>query len=215
MFCDFIGIVEHNNCFIVGKIQLPKKTIMKNQSTIKLMLLGAGLILITTGSAQRNERSANNGRNDRIIRYQRPQQRNNYYTAPRTSITIGRSNYPRSYYGKNYYTANYGRYYPHSALNIGFRFNMLPTGYWPMQYRGNSIYYYNGAFMRPYNNYYEIVDAPIGAEVPNIPSDARIMQIDGRNYYESNGCFFQKIIHPDGEVWYRVMGKNGRLETDF
>ena len=83
-----------------------------------------------------------------------------------------------------------------------------------MNYGGNPYYYYNGAFMRPYNNYYEIVEAPLGAEVPALPIDARPVVINDIKFYEINGNFFKKVFHSNGETWYRVVGKNGRLETD-
>jgi hypothetical protein len=34
------------------------------------------------------------------------------------------------------------------------------------------------------------------------------------NYYEVNGNFFRKSMHNNGEIWWRVVGKNGRLDTD-
>jgi hypothetical protein len=83
-----------------------------------------------------------------------------------------------------------------------------------MNYGGSPYYYYNGAFMRPYNNYYQIVEAPIGAEVPSLPIDASPVVINDIKYYEINGNFFKKVYHSNGETWYRVVGKNGRLETD-
>jgi hypothetical protein len=84
-----------------------------------------------------------------------------------------------------------------------------------MNFGGYPYYYYNGSFMRNYNNFYEIVEAPIGAEVPSLPIDARPIVINDIKYYEINGNFFKKVYHSNGETWYRVVGKNGRLETDF
>jgi hypothetical protein len=92
---------------------------------------------------------------------------------------------------------------------------MLPAGYLSMNFGGYPYYYYNGAFMRPYNNYYEIVEAPLGAEVPSLPIEARPVVINDIKYYEVNGNFFKKVYHANGETWYRVVGKNGRLETDW
>jgi hypothetical protein len=142
--------------------------------------------------------------------------RNVYMERPRTSVSIGIGNgYGRGYAGGGggYYSP-YASHYISPRFTLGFRFNLLPMGYWSMNFGGYPYYYYNGSFMRNYNNYYEIVEAPIGADVPSLPIDARPVVINDIKYYEINGNFFKKVYHENGETWYRVVGKNGRLETD-
>jgi hypothetical protein len=210
---------------------------MKNNTTQKAVLMGISILLFSASYSfaqrgwgnnhERNERHERNDRDDhheyrereehheRMENYDR---RNDYYERPRTSVSIGIGNG----YGYGYGNARGGGYYsPYPShytsprFTLGFRINLLPMGYWSMNYGGNPYYYYNGAFMRPYNNCYQIVEAPIGAEVPSLPIDARAVVIDDIKYYEINGNFFKKVYHGNGETWYRVMGKNGRLETDM
>jgi hypothetical protein len=183
------------------------------------------------GGRDRNEhqdRNVQQGRNEQIERndyrdrdehreshaYLAP--RANYYERPRTSVSIGIGNgYGYGYSGAGAYYSPYSSHYISPRFALGFRFNLLPMGYLSMNWGGNPYYYYNGSFMRNYNNYYEIVEAPIGAEVPSLPIDARPVEINDIKYYEINGNFFKKVYHENGETWYRVVGKNGRLETEY
>jgi hypothetical protein len=141
--------------------------------------------------------------------------RENYYQRPRTSVSIGIGNgYAYGHSGGGAYYSPYASHYISPRFALGFRFNILPMGYLSMNWGGYPYYYYNGSFMRNYDNYYEIVEAPLGAEVPSLPIDARPVVINDIKYYEINGNFFKKVYHENGETWYRVVGKNGRLETD-
>lgn len=142
--------------------------------------------------------------------------RANYYERPRTSVSIGIGNgYAYGHSGGGAYYSPYSSHYISPRFALGFRFNLLPMGYLSMNWGGYPYYYYNGSFMRNYDNYYEIVEAPIGAEVPSLPIDARPVVINDIKYYEINGNFFKKVYHENGETWYRVVGKNGRLDTDY
>jgi len=212
---------------------------MKNSTTQKAVLIGISLILFSAsysfaqrGWGNEHERnSRNNGRNEYHERNEHEERnefrgreehhisheyiapRENYYERPRTSVNIGIGN-SYGYSGDGAYYSPYASHYISPRFTLGFRFNLLPMGYMSMNFGGNPYYYYNGAFMRPYNNYYQIVEAPIGAEVPSLPIDARPIVINDIKYYEINGNFFKKVYRSNGETWYRVVGKNGRLETD-
>lgn len=162
------------------------------------------------------ERHESRDRDDRRESHAYVAPRANYYERPRTSVSIGIGNgYGYGYSGAGAYYSPYSSHYISPRFALGFRFNLLPMGYLSMNWGGNPYYYYNGSFMRNYNNYYEVVEAPIGAEVPSLPIDARPVVINDIKYYEINGNFFKKVYHENGETWYRVVGKNGRLETDY
>lgn len=213
---------------------------MKNSITQKAILIGVSLLLFSAnysfaqrgwgnGSRERNERDEHRDRDrdrheyrereDRFENHVYTAPRYNYYERPRTSISIGIGNglgigYSNGYPGAGVYYSPYSSHYISPRFALGFRINLLPMGYWSMNYGGYPYYYYNGSFMRNFNNYYEIVEAPIGAEVPSLPIDARPVVVNDIKYYEINGNFFKKVYHSNGETWYRVVGKNGRLETD-
>jgi hypothetical protein len=38
--------------------------------------------------------------------------------------------------------------------------------------------------------------------------------INGEKFYELNGTYYKDEIRNNGELWYRVMGKNGVVNTD-
>lgn len=80
---------------------------------------------------------------------------------------------------------------------------------------GNPYYYANGIFYRPSANTrdYEVVQAPVGAEVPSLPAETKTMVIDGEKFYSLNGTYFKDVVKPNGELWYKVAGKNGVLNT--
>ena len=207
---------------------------MKNSTTQKATLIGIGLLLFSTTNsfAQRGRDNGNHERNEREERHEYRERderrethayvapRASYYERPRTSVSIGIGNGFGYGYGNGYpsarsYYSPYSSHYISPRFALGFRFNLLPMGYMSMNWGGNPYYYYNGSFMRNYNNYYEVVEAPIGAEVPSLPIDARPIVINDIKYYEINGNFFKKVYRENGQTWYRVVGKNGRLETDY
>ena len=206
---------------------------MKNNTTQKAVLMGISILLFSMSysfaqrgwgnNQERNERHERNEREERHEYREREEhrermgnydRRNIYAERPRTSVSIGIGNV-YGYPSRGGYYSPYASHYTSPRFTLGFRFNLLPMGYWSMNFGGYPYYYYNGAFMRNYNDYYEIVEAPIGAEVPSLPADARAMIINDNKYYEINGNFFKKVYHRNGEIWYRVVGKNGRIETDL
>jgi hypothetical protein len=132
---------------------------------------------------------------------------------PEPYISLNFGGYPYYYSGGLFYQP-YGSSFQLIAPPFGIRVGFLPQGYWPLNWGGYPYYYYNGIFYRPDNREYEVVQAPVGAEVPSIPREARAVVIDGRKYYEYNGTYFSDFVKPNGEIWYRVDGKHGVLNTD-
>jgi hypothetical protein len=59
-----------------------------------------------------------------------------------------------------------------------------------------------------------VVQAPLGAELPELPRGAKVIIIDDQKYYELNGAYYKERIKSNGEIWYEVVGKDGRLHTD-
>jgi hypothetical protein len=99
---------------------------------------------------------------------------------------------------------------------FGVRVNVLPSGYFPFYTGGYPYYYSDGIFYRTANRTrdYEVIEAPVGAEVPSLPSEARTMIIDGEKFYSVNGTYFKDAVKSNGELWYRVVGRNGVLNTN-
>lgn len=119
------------------------------------------------------------------------------------------------YYNAGAFYRPYGGRYQRVAPPFGIRVNVLPRGYNPVIWGGNPYYYYDGVFYRPNPSQqdYEVVQAPVGAEVAALPRDAKTMVIDGERYYSVNGTYFKDAVRPNGEIWYRVVGKHGVLNT--
>ncbi len=132
---------------------------------------------------------------------------------PGPYISVNFGGYPY-YYSNGLFYQPYGSSFQLIAPPFGIRVGFLPQGYWPLNFGGYPYYYYNGIFYRPDNREYEVVQAPVGAEVPSIPREARAVVIDGHKYYEYNGTYFSDFVKPNGEIWYRVDGKHGVLNTD-
>jgi hypothetical protein len=138
-----------------------------------------------------------------------------YYTSipgPYLSINYGGNPY---YYSAGVFYRPHNGYYNVVAPPYGIRVNTLPPAYYPVV-TGNKHYYYaNGVFYRssPQQQDYEVVQAPIGATVPFLPGEAKTMVIDGEKFYSLNGTYFKDDLQPNGEQWYKVVGKNGVLNT--
>ena len=97
---------------------------------------------------------------------------------------------------------------------FGICVGSLPYGYYPFYYGSNPYYYYGGVYYSPYSNGgYQVVAPPLGALVPDLPAGATERIIDGEQFFEYNGTFYQKEVRDSGEVWYKVVGVNGRLQT--
>lgn len=186
------------------------------------VLLSAALLTSTSSGAQRRNRDhyrddrryeyRHDHRYDYNYRYQPIHAQRVVYTYPRRQMIpyMGRS----YYYDNGFFYRPYGSYVQVVVPPIGIRVSILPRGYRPI-YRGSHAYFYfNGTFYRQAERDYEVVRAPVGAELPELPDNAKVIVIDGQKYYESNGNYFKERIRSNGEIWYEVMGKNGRLQTD-
>jgi hypothetical protein len=182
-------------------------------------LFSAALLISASSQAQRHHRDRY--RDDHRYHYRNDY---NYRYHPVRAQSVVYNTYPRRqvipYRGHSYYYDNgffyrpYGSYVQVVVPPIGIRIGILPRGYRPI-YRGSQAYfYYNGIFYRQAERDYEVVRAPLGAELPELPDDARVIVIDDEKYYESNGNYYKERIRSNGETWYEVVGKNGRLYTD-
>lgn len=126
----------------------------------------------------------------------------------------GRGVYMGGRYRGGYgYRGGYSRYY---APRIGFHINVLPYGYYPFYWGDDQFYYDNGLFYQQYDNStdYQVVAPPMGAIMPNVPQDAKSITIDGQQYYELNGVYYQPVTTSDGTTGYKIVGKDGELNTD-
>lgn len=132
-----------------------------------------------------------------------------YYSRPIVSIGFGYRNY--GYYP--YYSPAY-RYYPGGSY-FGLRIGALPFGFSTIYIGPHLFYYYDGTYYRPYgDNEYEVTAPPLGAKVPELPRNSKVMVIDGLKYYESNGTYYKEEITDNNEILYKVVGVNGKLNTD-
>jgi hypothetical protein len=114
---------------------------------------------------------------------------------------------------RNFNGGYYNRFY---APHIGFRLSVLPYGYYPFYWGDDQFYYNNGLFYQQYDNGsdYQVVAPPMDAIVPTVPEDAKSITIDGIQYYESNGVYYQPVTTSDGTTGYKIVGKDGELNTD-
>jgi hypothetical protein len=140
-----------------------------------------------------------------------PRVRVNFFAHPYRVIPFGGLSY---YYSDGFFYRPYGSRFSIIFPPIGIHVNILPYGYRTIYFGGVPYYYYNGIFFNHYDDYYEVVKAPIGAEVPELPSEAKVQVINDQKFYELNGTYYKQVIRDNGEVWYRVVGKHGVLNTD-
>ncbi|PZR25949.1 MAG: hypothetical protein DI535_16055 [Citrobacter freundii] len=136
-----------------------------------------------------------------------------YFSGPRAIYPYRGINY--SYYGGHYYRP-YGSYFQLVAPPVGISIGILPRGYRTIYAGSIPYYYYGGTYYRPGKkvNTYDVVDAPIGASVPELPEDAKVVVINGQKYYELDGTYYKEDIRDNSEIWYTVVGKDGKLDTD-
>jgi len=108
-----------------------------------------------------------------------------------------------------------GFYHPYVYPQIGIVVHTLPVGYYSFVWNTYPYYYCDGLFYQSYaDGSFKIAAPPIGAEVPSLPIDAAIITIDGNPYYEYEGIYYESVIHPDGKIAYKVVGKDGILNTN-
>jgi hypothetical protein len=53
----------------------------------------------------------------------------------------------------------------------------------------------------------------MGAEINQLPQDAKSIIIDGQQYYELNGVYYQPLADNGGNTVYKIVGKDGELNT--
>jgi hypothetical protein len=108
-----------------------------------------------------------------------------------------------------------GFYHPYVYPHVGVVVHTLPTGYYSFSWNTYPYYYYDGLFYQSYaDGSYKVAAPPIGAEVPSLPIDADIITIDGNPYFEYKGIYYESVIRPDGQFAYKVVGKDGILNTN-
>lgn len=131
---------------------------------------------------------------------------------PRVSIGFGGINYR---YSSGYYYRPYGSYFSVVAPPVGIRINVLPRGYRNVYVGNDPYYYYGGTYYRSRPNAadYEVVDAPLGASVPELPNGSKVVVVDGQKFYEMDGTYYKEEIRNNSEIWYTVVGKDGKLNT--
>jgi hypothetical protein len=181
----------------------PKPEIMKTILRITFTMILMGNLLITADAQRR-----------RSYGWQYYPVRGQHFVSvpgPFISVNFGGNPY---YYSSGLFYRPWRGYYEVVPPPFGIHINVLPRGYWSLRWGGYPYFYYNGIFYRQAERDYEVVQAPVGAEVPAIPRDARTVVIDGEKFYEYNGNYFREFIKSNGEIWYRVEGKHGVLNTD-
>jgi len=140
-------------------------------------------------------------------------QRVGYISGPRYVIPFGGISF---HYSNGYYYRPYGSYFRVVAPPIGISINILPHGYRRVYVGRVPYYYYGGAYYRPGAgpDRYEVVDAPPGASVPELPNGAKVVVINEQKYYELDGTYYKEDIKDNEEIWYTVVGKDGKINTD-
>ena len=111
-----------------------------------------------------------------------------------------------------HYRPGFGYYgYP----SVGFRFGLLPFGYYPFYFGADLYYFYGGAFYRPYDGGgYEVTVPPLGAVVPALPKGAQSIVINGVQYYEFSGVYYTETVDDQGKKTCVVAGRDGVLNTE-
>jgi len=100
------------------------------------------------------------------------------------------------------------------APPIGIHVRLLPPGYRRIYVGTSVVFYFNGVFYRPGNREdYEVVPPPIGAEVPELADGAKVLVLNEQKLYELDGTYYKEEIR-DVQTWYRVIGKDGVVNTE-
>ncbi len=185
------------------------------------------MVIFQDLNAQRGRGRYNNNRNYRNYGYSnRNYGYNNYnryspyrgrtfisFSSPRVMIPFGGVSY---HYSSGYYYRPYGGYYRSVFPPVGIHINILPRGYRTIYAGPDPYYYYGGTYYRQKKDAkdYEVVDAPLGASVPELPEGAKVVVINDQKYYELSGTYYKEDIRDNSEIWYTVVGKDGKLNTD-
>ena len=107
-----------------------------------------------------------------------------------------------------------GFYHPYVYPRVGVVVHTLPIGYYSFFWNSYPYFYCDGLFYQSYaDGSYKIAAPPVGAEVPSLPIGAEILTIDGNPYWVYKGIYYESVIHPGGQFAYKVVGKDGILNT--
>lgn len=174
-----------------------------------LLLAAVGLMIFQDVNAQRGR--YNRYRSYRSYNY-RPRTIISF-SSPRVIIPYGGIRY---HYSSGYYYRPYGSYFRVIAPPLGIHINILPRGYRRIYVGDVPYYYYGGTYYRQNKDksYYEVTDAPLGASVPELPDGAEVVVINNQKYYELDGTYYKEEIRDNSEIWYTVVGKDGKINTD-
>jgi len=118
------------------------------------------------------------------------------------------------HYSNGFYYRPYGGYFRVVAPPIGIHINILPRGYKRIYVHDVPYYYYGGTYYRKGDDRYEVVQAPLGASVPELPNGAKVVVINNQKYFELDGTYYKEEIRDNNEIWYTVVGTDGKLDTD-
>lgn len=178
----------------------------KNYSIAIVMLLG--MILIS------GDLLAQRGRYPRNYRGYYPRYapaRSFMVNRPFVSIQFGGSRYR---YQQGYFYRPYGSVFSVVLPPVGIRITTLPPGYRRVYVGPDPYYYYNGIYYRTNaDRQYEVVAPPLGAEIDQLPPGAKVTVINGQKYYELGGTFYEELISSENELYYKVVGTDGVLNT--
>lgn len=165
-------------------------------------------------------RFGNNNRYNRIDRNYYPDYRRPYsfigvrYTnfySPRFILPHRGMNY---YYSGGFFYQPFNNYFQVIIAPVGIRTFGLPWGYRRWNIGRTRYYYFGGTYYRNINNYYEVVEAPLGSILPELPNGASSTIINNEQYFQLNGTYYKETLR-NGEVWYTIVGKNGRIDTSI
>lgn len=130
---------------------------------------------------------------------------------PFVSIQFGGSHYR---YQHGFFYRPYGSVFSVVVPPVGIRIATLPPGYRRVYAGPDPYYYYNGTYYRPgTDRQYEVVAPPLGAEIDRLPPGAKVTVINGQKYYELAGTFYEEMISSENELYYKVVGTDGVLNT--
>lgn len=118
------------------------------------------------------------------------------------------------YYSNGFYYRPYSGYFRVVAPPIGIHISILPRGYKRIYVHDVPYYYYGGTYYRKGGDKYEVVQPPLGASVPDLPNGTKVVVINGQKYFELDGTYYKEEIRDNSEIWYTVVGTDGKLDTD-
>lgn len=195
-----------------GEFYMAKKTI-KNKHMKSILLRSFSIAAIALLIAQEMQAQRYHGRYRYYGYGPYRGQRVVHIAGPRFIIPYGGISF---HYSNGYFYRPYGGYFRVVAPPIGININILPRGYRRVFVGGDPYYYYGGTYYRPGSrpDEYEVVDAPLGASVPELPNGAKVVVINDQKYYELDGTYYKEEIRDNDEIWYTVVGKDGKINTD-